>query len=160
MKILNWRKKILKFLVILMFFVMVIGVIVIWTLYEGGGEIMKEDGFFIFDIDELEFFLNLREEENVIKLNFGGVEFKILVKDIFVNDKCENFLNKYCYVLVDGIVFNLRFLQMYGVQCYYVSWKNLIFFLLEDCFELNYGFWYGFVNNKNLFRNIWFIQNM
>lgn len=110
MKILNWRKKILKFLVILMFFVMVIGVIVIWILYEGGGEIMKEDGFFIFDIDELEFFLNLKEEENVIKLNFGGVEFKILVKDISVNDKCENFLNKYCYVLVDGIVFNLRFL--------------------------------------------------
>lgn len=160
MKIPNWRKKILKFSVTLMFFVMAIGVIVIWTLHEGGGEIMKEDGLFTFDTDELELFLNLREEENAIKLNLGGVELKTLVKDTSVNDKCENPSNKYCYVLADGTALNLRSSQMYGVQCYHVSWKNLTSFLPEDCLELNHGFWYGFVNNKNPSRNTWPIQNM
>lgn len=160
MKIPNWRKKILKFTVTLMFFVMAIGVIVIWTLHEGGGEIMKEDGVFTFDIDELDLFLNLKESENPMKVSLGGTDFKTIVKETSVNDKCDNPSHKYCYVLADGTTLNMQSSQMFGVQCYHVNWKNFTSFIPEDCIDLNHGYWYGLVNNQNPSKNTWPIQNM
>ncbi|XP_061172827.1 SITS-binding protein-like [Saccostrea echinata] len=160
MKIPNWRKKVLKVTVTIMFFVMAIGVIVIWTLHEGGGEILKEDGVFTFDIDERELFINLKQNENALKLKLGGDDFKTLAKETSVSDQCKDPTNKYCYVLKDGTAVYLRSSQMNGVQCYQVSWKNLTSFLPEDCFELNHGHWYGLVNKQNPSGNTWPIQNL
>jgi alpha-glucosidase (family GH31 glycosyl hydrolase) len=160
MKIPNWRKKVLKVAVTIMFFIMAIGVIVIWTLHEGGGEIMKDDGVFTFDIEELELFINLKQTQNAIKVKFGGTEFKTLVKDTSVTERCDDATNKYCYVLQDGTAFFLKSLQMDGIQCYQVSWQNLTTFLPEDCLELNHGYWYGFVNTQSPSSNTWPVQNL
>lgn len=160
MKIPNWRKKVLKVAVTLMFFIMAIGVIVIWTLHEGGGEIMKDDGVFTFDIEELELFIYPKETGNAIKIKLGGADFKTLVKDTSVSDHCDDAANKYCYFLQDGTALLLKSRQMDGVQCYQVIWQNLTTFLPEDCLELNHGYWYGVVNTQSPSKNTWPIQDM
>ena len=154
----TWKRKILKVTVTLMFLVMSIGVIVIWTLHEGGGTILKVDGHFVFDIEEFILTVNRVQSTPVLVGKLGGDTYTTKDKDL---DACNFPGDKYCYTSDNGPTLHVQIEKVNDVQCYIVHWENITSaFIPSDCYEMKKGSWFGLMSTVVPSADLWPIGDL
>ncbi|KAK3096465.1 hypothetical protein FSP39_000483 [Pinctada imbricata] len=139
-----------------MFLVMAVGVIVIWTFHEGGGEVLKEDKYFVFDTEDFILIVEAVQFNAVFEGKLGGETLKKEEKDT-----CESPDDKYCYQLDKGPSLHLSMVWKNNVQCYTVSWENISSeYIPKDCYTLKSGSWYGMLSTITPSDMFWPISNV
>ena len=146
----NCRKKALKVVVTVLFIVIVVGVVVIWTMHEGRSR--KHLGSQYFDFISKKRRLDVYNQNDDVVLN-GYL--KVSSFDLEKVRDCNIADPNYCFIFEDESVFKLYPYSLEGtnVNCMNVVWENLVthFHIPEDCYDIDYGLWYGLPNFKGSF---------
>lgn len=146
------KKKILKVVVTVLFIVIVVGIVIIWTFHEGRSR--KHIGNQYFDFISKKRVLNVYNELDNIVLT--GV-LKSGDFDIGKVRKCDSDQTDevFCFRFADKSVFQFFPFTIAGtdVRCSDILWENLNedVHLSTDCYEMAYGLWYGLANFKGDF---------
>ncbi|KAH3829708.1 myogenesis-regulating glycosidase-like [Dreissena polymorpha] len=143
------KKKALKVVVTVLFILIVIGSIIIWTVHEGRPK--KHIGNKYFDFIPKKRVLDVYNEKDDIV--FSGI---IRVSDFEVGalKKCYDMemQNDFCYIFDDGPIFKFRPYDLNpSVHCIDLMWENLKSYSPTDCFNIGHSFWYGIPNFKGGF---------
>ena len=144
----NCKKKILKVVVTVLFIMIVVGVVVIWTMHEGRSR--KHQGTQYFDFISKKRKFDVYNQNDDIVLN-GYL--KMSTYDLTKVKDCE--YSEYCFSFEDGSVFKFYpySLPDTNVNCVNLVWENLQTYLSVpiDCYDIEYGLWYGLPNYKGSF---------
>ena len=144
----NCQKKALKCVVTVLFIVIVVGIVVIWMFHEGRSR--KHLGNAMFDFVARERVFNVYDAKDEIA--FSG---NIRVSDCDDNKikQCydEKTHSNYCFIFGDGAIFSFHLYDLgkdKDVHCADIIWENLQTesYTYTDCFNIDYGSWYGFPN--------------
>ena len=146
----NCKKKILKVVVTILFILIVVGVVVIWTMHEGRSR--KHLGTQYFDFISKKRKLDVYNQNDDIVLN-GYL--KVSEYDLTKVKDCETGYSNYCFSFQDGTIFKFDPYTIEGtsVNCVNLVWENLSTYLHVpiDCYDIEYGLWYGLPNYKGSF---------
>ncbi|XP_052794425.1 myogenesis-regulating glycosidase-like [Mya arenaria] len=145
------KKEALKVFVTCLFVIIVVGVVVIWSFHEGRAK--KHIGNQYFDFIEKKRVLNIYNEKDDIILS-GVIRTNLGESDKLKNCIDEQTGNDLCYIFEDGAIFkfNPYTLQNYSsIHCADLMWENVQDTFPEDCFDIEYSYWYGLPNLEGQF---------
>ena len=125
-----------------------VGVVVIWTMHEGRSR--KHLGTQYFDFISKKRKLDVYNQNDDVVLN-GYL--KMSAYDLTKVKECE--YSNYCFSYEDGSIFKFFPYSLDGtnVNCVNLVWENLLSYLNVpiDCYDIEYGLWYGLPNYKGSF---------
>lgn len=144
------KKKALKVVVTVLFIIIVVGIIVIWTFHEGRSR--KHTGNQYFDFIAKKRVLNVYNDDMVLSGTIKTGAF-----DIGQAKKCheDQMDSIFCYTFDDGTIFRFELYSLNNAQvhCNNLIWENVKSSLAvsTDCFDVRYGMWYGLPNFQGKF---------
>lgn len=138
----------MKVVVTVLFIIIVVGIVIIWTFHEGRSK--KHIGNDYFDFISKNRVFNVYSEKDEVK--FSGI---IRVTDCD-NGKVKNCFDEvtqsdYCFIFGDGAIFRFNLYHLgenKDVHCADLIWENMQIdsHTYTDCFDIDYGYWYGLPN--------------
>lgn len=135
------QKRVLKVAVTVMFLIMAVGVIVIWSLHDGSKN-DKQAMFFFFHAEDLYLKSDTDLGKTSIEGTMGGQLFVVPEPPYREKDYCASDA-KWCFKWKENTILNVDYVDKNNMKCMTVSWKNITSICPTDCYELKIGFWYG-----------------
>lgn len=135
------KRRILKVAVTIMFLIMAIGVIVIWSLHDGGKE-DKQAKFFFFHADDLYLKADTQLDKTSVEGTMGGPLFVVPESRDREKDECDSEA-KWCFTWKEKTVLMIDYVDKVDMKCMSVSWQNITSVFPTDCYQLKIGDWYG-----------------
>ncbi|XP_052099953.1 myogenesis-regulating glycosidase-like isoform X2 [Mytilus californianus] len=146
------KRRILKVAVTIMFLVMAVGVIVIWSLHDGGKE-NKQAKFIFFHANDLYLKIDTgHEDQTSLAGSIGGDLFVVPGSDERGIDKCKSDA-KWCFTWKEKTVLTVDYVKRELMGCMDISWQNITSIFPTDCYELKMGYWFGMGGNEKWIAN-------
>ncbi|CAC5400840.1 unnamed protein product [Mytilus coruscus] len=146
------KRRILKVAVTIMFLVMAVGVIVIWSLHDGGKE-NKQAKFIFFHSNDLYLKIDTgHEDQTSLAGNIGGDLFVVPGSDERGKDECKSDA-KWCFTWKEKTVLTVDYVKRELMGCMDISWQNITSIFPTDCYELKMGYWFGMGGNEKWIAN-------
>lgn len=134
-----------------MFLIMAVGVIVIWSLHDGGKE-DKQAKFFFFHADDLYLKADTDSDDTSLVGGMGGVLFVESGSNEREFDKCVSD-TKWCFTWKEKTTLHVNYVDRTTMQCITVNWQNISAIFPTDCYELKLGYWYGIGGKEKWLAN-------
>lgn len=133
---------------------MAVGVIVIWSLHDGGKE-DKQAKFFFFHKDDLYLKADTDLDETSIVGGMGGALFVDSELDERQFDECaaHDQETKWCFTWKEKTTLHVDYVDRTTMQCITVNWQNISAIFPTDCYELKRGYWYGIGGKEKWLAN-------
>lgn len=146
------KKKALKVVVTVLFIVIVVGIVIIWSFHEGRSR--KNIGNQYFDFVSKQRVINVYNEQDDIILT--GV-LKNSQLDIGKVNKCDEDQTDdvFCFRFDDDTIFRFFPYTLHNAQvhCNDMVWTNMKtnLHIPVDCYDIEFGLWYGLPNFNGSF---------